>query len=40
MNCLRSAGDVAAPVVVPCAPGTSFVTGQILYVDGGITTTH
>ena len=29
--------DVAGPALFFCAPASSFVTGQILYVDGGIT---
>jgi NAD(P)-dependent dehydrogenase (short-subunit alcohol dehydrogenase family) len=29
--------DVAGPVLFFAAPGSSFVTGQIMYVDGGIT---
>ena len=36
----REPRDVAAPVVFFCAPGGVFVTGQILYVDGGITATQ
>jgi gluconate 5-dehydrogenase len=30
-------GDVVAPVLFFAAPASGFVTGQILYVDGGIT---
>jgi gluconate 5-dehydrogenase len=29
--------DVAGPALFFCAPASAFVTGQILYVDGGIT---
>jgi gluconate 5-dehydrogenase len=29
--------DVAGPVLFFCVPASGFVTGQILYVDGGIT---
>ncbi len=29
--------DVVGPVLLFCAPAGAFVTGQILYVDGGIT---
>ncbi len=29
--------DVAGPVLFFCAPASDFVTGQTLYVDGGIT---
>jgi gluconate 5-dehydrogenase len=29
--------DVAGPALFFCAPASAFVTGQVLYVDGGIT---
>jgi len=32
--------DVASPVHFLCAPETGYVTGQVIYVDGGITATQ
>jgi len=34
---IASPRDVAGPVLFFASPGASFVTGQIMYVDGGIT---
>ncbi len=34
---IASPKDVAGPVLFFASPGAGFVTGQILYVDGGIT---
>jgi gluconate 5-dehydrogenase len=32
--------DVVGPAIFFCAPATGFVTGQIVYVDGGITSSQ
>ena len=29
--------DIVGPAIFFCAPSSSFVTGQTMYVDGGIT---
>ena len=34
---IAEAEDVVGPVLFFCGPGSEFVTGQILYVDGGLT---
>ncbi|GAX26505.1 L-xylulose reductase [Fistulifera solaris] len=37
MHRLAEAKEVAAPVVFLCLPASSYITGQILGVDGGLT---
>jgi len=32
--------DIAAAALYFCAPASDFVTGQVLYLDGGITATQ
>lgn len=34
---VAEASDVVGPTLFFCGPGAEFVTGQILYVDGGLT---
>jgi gluconate 5-dehydrogenase len=34
---VAEAGDVAGAVLFFCSPASDYITGQILYVDGGIT---
>eukprot|EP00541_Cyclophora_tenuis_P001526 CAMPEP_0116572898 /NCGR_PEP_ID=MMETSP0397-20121206/18446_1 /TAXON_ID=216820 /ORGANISM="Cyclophora tenuis, Strain ECT3854" /LENGTH=296 /DNA_ID=CAMNT_0004101307 /DNA_START=57 /DNA_END=947 /DNA_ORIENTATION=- len=37
MHRLASAEEIAAPIVFFCLPASSYITGQILGVDGGLT---
>lgn len=37
MHRLASAEEVAAPIVFLCLPASSYVTGQVLGIDGGLT---
>ena len=37
---IAEVGDVSGPVLFFLGPASAFVTGQILYVDGGITATQ
>lgn len=37
MHRLATAEEVAAPVVFLCLPASSYITGQILGIDGGLT---
>jgi NAD(P)-dependent dehydrogenase (short-subunit alcohol dehydrogenase family) len=34
---LREPDDVVGPALLFCAPAGGFVTGQVLYIDGGVT---
>ena len=36
-NCFVEAVDVEAPCVFPASPEADNITGQIIYVDGGLT---
>ena len=36
----RRAEDVVGAALFFCCPAATFVTGQVLYVDGGITATQ
>ena len=37
---VAEASDLASAAVFFCGPGASFVTGQVLYIDGGLTATQ
>lgn len=37
MGRVADAEDIVGPTLFFCGPGSEFVTGQILYVDGGLT---
>ena len=37
MGRLASAEEVADPVVFLCLPASSYITGQVLGIDGGLT---
>ena len=37
MGRLASAEEVADPVVFLCMPASSYITGQVLGIDGGLT---
>ncbi len=40
MGRIANPKDVVGPVLMFAAPASSFTTGQILYVDGGITSSQ
>lgn len=37
MHRLADADEVAAPIVFLCMPASSYITGQVLGCDGGLT---
>mmetsp|Transcript_23779 Transcript_23779/g.34065 ORF Transcript_23779/g.34065 Transcript_23779/m.34065 type:complete len:153 (-) Transcript_23779:49-507(-) len=37
MHRLASAAEIAAPIVFLCLPASSYITGQVLGIDGGLT---